>query len=354
MPSGTLKHVAGTDGGEWAGPCPQCDGRDRFHAWPNKGQSGKFWCRACGWSGDGIQFLRDMDDLSYPEACRRFGATPRPGRRAMAPQQKAVWTPKPSVLPCPAWLATAAAFVDYAAGVMAASAEGQAYALGRGLTPETIRACRIGWNPATIYDPRESWGLPPELNPETGLPRKVWVARGLVVPTFHAGHVVALKVRRPDWREGDPLPKYAAVKRSSQGPMALAVAPGRPVAIVEGELDALLIHQAAGDLVAAMAMRTAEGRPDAEAHALLKDAPMILCALDADAAGRKGWLWWRANYPQARRCPPIMGKDPGEGMKAGLDLRTWIIVGLSLFEPRPNPETLHAPARRDELPAWAL
>lgn len=357
LPSAGLKHVAGTSGGEFAGPCPMCGGTDRFRCWPHHpsgATGGKFMCRGCGRSGDGVQLLRDMDGLSYLEACRRLGTTPRPGRRLMASQQKAAWIPKPSILPGAAWQATAAAFVEYAAGVMATDVQGQAYAMGRGLAPETIQTLGIGWNPSTVYDPRASWGLPYELNPETGHPRKVWVARGLVVPTFHAGRVVALKIRRSDWRgEDDPLPKYAAIKGSAQGPMILAEDPGKPVAIVEGELDAILIHQAVGDLVTAMAMRSAKIKPDTEAHALLMAAPTILCALDADPAGYEGWLWWRDAYRQAKRWPPILGKDPGEAMKAGLDLRAWIMAGLSP-DPQPQHDPIPAPARRDELPAWAL
>lgn len=348
--SEAFKHVAGTSGGEFAGPCPKCGGTDRFRLWPHKGATGKFWCRGCGWSGDGIQFLRDLDGLSYPEACRRFGTTPRPGQRSFAPRQKGTWAPKPSVLPCGPWQATAGAFVEFATGVMATCAEGQAYALRRGLTPETIRACRIGWNPVTVYDPRESWGLPPELNPETGRPRRVWLPAGLVVPTWRAGCVVALKIRRPDWHEGERLPKYAGVIGGSGGPLVLSGAAGKPVAVVEGELDAFLIHQAGGDLVTSVAIRSAKNKPDAEAHALLTVAPVILCALDADDAGYEGWLWWQAHYPQVRRWRSLEGKDPGESMKAGLDLREWIMAGLS---PEPEAEPVRHPAGPKDLPAWA-
>jgi len=30
----TVKRVATTGGGEYAGPCPMCGGRDRFRKWP--------------------------------------------------------------------------------------------------------------------------------------------------------------------------------------------------------------------------------------------------------------------------------------------------------------------------------
>ena len=133
-------------------------------------------------------------------------------------------------------------------------------------------------------------------------------------------------------------------------PLIVAASLGRPVTVVEGELDALLIHQMAGDLVTPMAMRSAKNKPDVEAHALLRTAHTILCALDADTAGYEGWLWWRGAYRQAKRWPPILGKDPGEGMQAGLDLRAWILAGL-LSERKAEPEPI--PAGTTALPAWA-
>ena len=39
-----LKKQAGTRGGEYAGPCPFCGGRDRFRVQPEKGL---WWCRNC-------------------------------------------------------------------------------------------------------------------------------------------------------------------------------------------------------------------------------------------------------------------------------------------------------------------
>ena len=31
---------------EWAGPCPDCGGRDRFLVWPARPRGGAFLCRA--------------------------------------------------------------------------------------------------------------------------------------------------------------------------------------------------------------------------------------------------------------------------------------------------------------------
>jgi len=46
-----VKKVAGTAGGEWAGPCPWCGGNDRFRLWPNSDHP-RYWCRGCDRRGD--------------------------------------------------------------------------------------------------------------------------------------------------------------------------------------------------------------------------------------------------------------------------------------------------------------
>lgn len=50
-----LRRVGRTNGGEWAGPCPLCGGRDRLRAWPSpsKGHP-RAWCRQCKRTGDAL------------------------------------------------------------------------------------------------------------------------------------------------------------------------------------------------------------------------------------------------------------------------------------------------------------
>lgn len=55
---------------EWAGPCPFCGGVDRFCVWPS---DNKYWCRGCNKKGDAIQLLRDLEGMSYREACEALG-----------------------------------------------------------------------------------------------------------------------------------------------------------------------------------------------------------------------------------------------------------------------------------------
>ena len=61
-------------GDEYGGPCPKCGGQDRFLAWPEKGNGGRFHClRGCGWQGDGIQYLRDYRGIFFEEAAAIMG-----------------------------------------------------------------------------------------------------------------------------------------------------------------------------------------------------------------------------------------------------------------------------------------
>jgi DNA primase len=65
-----LKKAASTNGGEWAGPCPFCGGRDRFRVWPQPaGGKPRFWCRQCECSGDAIDYVMHRDNVSFHAAC---------------------------------------------------------------------------------------------------------------------------------------------------------------------------------------------------------------------------------------------------------------------------------------------
>lgn len=331
--AGCFKHVAGTSGGEWAGPCPGCGGSDRFRVWPDHprgaGRGGRYYCRGCEKQGDGIQFLRDFVGISYHEACKALQIVPKERRRA-APTRavREVWRPKPSSLPGDSWQAAAARFARCSIGTLAWNREGQAYATSRGLTQRTCQRLGIGWNLTDCNQPRSVWGLPEEMSPETGRPRTIWLPAGLVIPTTRNDLVTAIKIRRTAWTPEDPFAKYLAVRGGSQSPFILDSEPGKPVVVVESELDAVLISQEAGDLATSIALGTARGKPDESATALLKAASMILVALDFDDAGKAAWPWWPSNFPNARAWPSACGKDIGD-MVANLGLvRAWIEMGL--------------------------
>ena len=76
-----LQRVNAT-GTEYNGACPWCAGVDRFLVWPLEAEGkGNFLCRQCGRKGDGIQFLREKENLTYAEACSKLNITQQWNRR---------------------------------------------------------------------------------------------------------------------------------------------------------------------------------------------------------------------------------------------------------------------------------
>ena len=59
----SLKKASSTNGGEYAGSCPWCGGKDRFRVWADR-----YWCRQCDKKGDEIQYLRDRHGMTFQAA----------------------------------------------------------------------------------------------------------------------------------------------------------------------------------------------------------------------------------------------------------------------------------------------
>src|SRR5262252_3350992 len=263
-----LKKVASTGGGEYAGPCPFCGGRDRFRVQPLRG---RWWCRGCSqgprWQ-DAIAYVRQREGLGFAEACQRLGASPSelglarppsPRRWSAAghasrprPASAAPITPAPApelaedLEPSAAWRASGMRFLEESEAALW-SAEGErarAYLHGRGLNDETLRVWQIGFQPQEgRRDPAERWGFPART--ASGQPAWVRIPRGIVLPWLLDGQLWQLKVRT-----NRQQPKYLAI---SGGHPCLfgadTLVPGEPAILVEGEFDAMLLWQEAGDLV---------------------------------------------------------------------------------------------------------
>jgi len=292
-------------------------------------------CRGCGQSGDGIQFLRDSVGLSYSDACRALQVAPNATTGRAAPKPQA-WTPKPTTTPTNTWQEQAARFVAECAANMAPESEGMDYAKSRGMTPDTVKALRIGWNPVDRWEERQAWGLEPEQN-ANGNAKKVWLPAGLVVPSHRKAGLIAVKVRRTAWTPEDTLPKYVALPGSVPG-LALGCDTEKPVVLVESELDAVLVWQEARNLVGALALGTATGKPDTDTAAYLRTVPRILVALDFDRAGIEAFPWWPAHFPQAEPWPVVQGKDVGDMAGTPGLVRAWIeLATVTRQEQAPAP-----------------
>ncbi|MBQ3060466.1 MAG: hypothetical protein IJD16_09185 [Desulfovibrio sp.] len=358
-------------GNGWNGPCPLCGGEpgksDRFVVWPerseslgetcaSKGINGIWACRQCGASGDTIAYLMKVDGLDFKAALAELGIEGgrpvyRQRRAPSEPRSSSAWEPRQWSLPTLTWS-------DYAAKLQAEAEERiwqQDQALHwlatRGIDAQAVRAYRIGYLSAEgskypgRWRARAALGLEPRTGDDGKVREKIFIPRGIVIPTIAAdGRVMNLRIRRhrEDLREHSP--KYLELEGSCRAPLLLRSS-GQPALaayfVTEAELDAMLIHHSSGGVVGALAVRTNRGKPDASAHRLLRECVRVCIALDYDDAGAEGVDFWEKTYASALRWPTPEGKDPGDAFRLGVDMREWIAAALPASIALPKSTDLH-------------
>jgi hypothetical protein len=180
---------------------------------------------------------------------------------------------------------------------------------GRGLSDATIRAARLGWVPEV------------EAHSQDGHP---YTARGITIPWLDGDRLVLVNVRQPEGIK----PKYREVYRDRPAlyPGRHVIRTGKPLVIVEGELDCLLLAQELGDMAAVVTLGSAAARPDSHILGSMLAAPVWYVATDADAAGDRAAEGWPA--PVRRVRPPA--KDWTAAAQAGVDLRQWWQIRIPL------------------------
>jgi len=322
----TLIRQAATGGGEWAGPCPFCGGKDRFRVWP---ESGRFWCRGCGKTGDEIQYLRESRGLSFRDACNFIGHNPyvKFNKTRRTP---IIWVPREATTPPGLWREKASDFLDRAVACLWSKRGNKLVEWLRnekGLSDSSIKMARLGMNPVDLFETRQSWGLDASIR-EDGKARRQWIPAGLVIPLCIRSAVHRLRIRR---MESVAHQKYIIVSGSSSAPMAWGL-DKKAAVIIESELDGVLLSQEVDDLVSVIAIGSAPAKLDKITHEKLTKAEIILVALDSDEAGaRASRNFWLTTYgKRAKRWPCVNGKDPSEARLNGLNLRAWIVAGCAL------------------------
>lgn len=309
---------------EYAGPCPWCGGADHFHVWPDTGETGRYQCMRghCGRSGDAIQYLRDYDRMGYYQACRYLGAVP--GERSPSlsePRMPSLDLEPPGI----EWQKRAVQFCVEARDLLWSQrgASMLGYLHQRGLKDDTIKRAALGYHPMTAYVKPATWGLQGE--------DKIKIPAGLVIPGSEPGIFWQVNIRT----SGNP--KYWAIA-GSQRPLYQVhlLTTDKPAMMVESELDALLLLQEAGGLVAPVATCGTQGARHPHWQLQLTRPRHVLLAQDGDDEGDKAADWWLAQLSNARRWRPV-AKDPTDIHRLGLGLREWVEDALELLKP-PKPK----------------
>ena len=344
---------------EYCSPCPKCGGNDRFLIWPDEN---RWYCRQCDTGGNLVAFFMFADGMNEQQAleqyfiCQGKSTTDAAGAARLAikkqagdPQRTytairrekkaATHTKKSSKVDAQAWLEKAAALVEWAHKQLLNNQEKLSWLQNeRGLTLETVKRCKLGWNPSDLYRDRAEWGLTESLHKVTGKPQKLWIPGGLVIPGYDAGgNLARIKIRT-----GGSV-KYSLLSGSEIGAAFYGDRSLQAFAVVESELDAILLYQLAPDLVCPVSSGSASIRPDAAALELIGGHKCLLM-LDNDDAGIKSVLKW-LDLPGAKSwiIPPKYGKDVTEAFKNGVDVRQIVEAGLvdgDILAITPAPEPL--------------
>lgn len=220
-----LARIAGTRGGEWAGPCPFCGGEDRLHVQPVY-QGGRWFCRQCApRGGDAIDYLRRRDHLTFHEALSRLAVTaPTAPSAFQVSRQDRRQTPAWRE---PRWQRAAQAEVRQAAWTLdhdPAAAAGCAYLSSRGLAPSAWQAWGLGYTLA--WHPRLKTKLPAITLP--------WQVHATL-------QAVQYRFIFPELAKGDRFSQRKGGERLLYG---LDQRTGRDVLVLaEGELNAVSLWQ---------------------------------------------------------------------------------------------------------------
>lgn len=318
-----LRKVANSCGGEWAGPCPQCGGRDRFRVQPQAQPQPRWICRQCCERWSNLPgYLMWRDGLSYGDACSALGVV-----RAGDDQPAAAPMPRPANdvhPPSERWRWAAGRVADICQRALWSSPLGdaaRAYLHRRGFTDDTIRHAGLGLHVGGCYNRWELWGLAPQ-------PAKhgVWVPHGILIPWRVDGAVWKLAVRLS---QGG----YQTVTGSANVLYNVdRLMPGCTAVLVEGVFDALAVEQAAGNLCVAVACGTTGAR-NMRSITKLALCDRILVALDNEdaqnvAVARAAAYWVDVLQPCAMRWKPYV-KDCGAMLEQHMDLRAWVENGLA-------------------------
>ena len=294
--------------GRWSfWPCPFHD--DKTPSLGVTRDNDRWHCFGCGKGGDARTWLWLYRRQKTPR--REFP----PSAPLLAPSQ-------PSALDNPDWQDWAAICIQRWEDTLW-SAQGKTarwYLYGRGLNGDILRKYHIGCNSHDYWDHLKRWGLSPRDEKD----RKLYLPAGISIPWIVEERVWKINFRRLEGK----TPKYLQLRGSqSNGLFGVQSLPGKPVIfIVEGEFDALLLEQFAGDLAGVCTLGSASHhRLDERWLGQFLGCCKIILVGDNDPAGQAWAEGLGALSARMRRASVPRGKDITEFWHKGGDLREWVI-----------------------------
>ncbi len=306
-----------------------------------EGKRWKCWsaCPSDANGGNAIDFYMAWRGVDFKTALDQLADRVQVDRSRPAGQRqpdRPVQQPRPfreSHLPDPAWVVRAEAFVNYARTELWKPAGQDALRWlreERGLTDETIRTARLGFNPKDYFDDPARWG------DKSG--DKVYCALGVVIPETVEGEIAFVQIRRPlpgdslamaigrhvTVKQGEKPFKYISLRGGKRGLYGIDDLTDKPIAVLtEGEFDRLLAWQAAGDLADFCTIGGARMLLDVRGAASLLGKIKIIATYDADTAGDAGRNYLHQITARIENVTPP-AHDLTDYWRDGGNLRAWL------------------------------
>jgi len=314
-----IKKVATTNGGEYAGPCPFCGGRDRFRVQPNARPFPLWMCRKCTdsrWDTIiGYVAMREHLDTrkDLHEIVKRITGN---NFLQLQPQAKRDPEPEPAkIAPGEEWQKTAEKIVNNCIDRLWDEKSGRKaleYLRKRGIKDQTIDDFRLGYSPGIKID-------------------DLWVPKGITIPAITAGEIWYIKIRLPA-KPGEA--KYTQVKGSRPAIYNGDWLRGSDIALFcEGEFDCMIAHQELNQYLPCATLGSATTTPDLVIwYSYITPLKKILACHDNDDQGEKGFqrLQELAGSRVHRYHVPGV-KDINDLYLSGSDLFDWLKPGIKEY-----------------------
>jgi len=323
--------------------CPfHGEGKERTPSLGVTPDNGRYKCfsGACEARGNVLDWVIAREGLGPHDirgAAEVLGKLPPEQLRARAPVRSEVVARLAP--PGEVWQARVWSYLDYAKSQLWEDANRGAleYLLGRGLTEDTIREWELGFNPGDVYDEAGKWGIADA--------KKVYLSMGITLPCLIDGVCWYVQCRRPALaKDGGldsfsgayldgalpgylPERKYWAVRGGNLNALwGVDQVRGEGVLVLEeGEFNALVLWQEAGDMVDVVSSGSASLRPEAlwPWRDVFLGAGSVLVRFDPDAAGKAGKIV-EALGGRCRRVQVPEGSDTNEFLQRGGSVRDWL------------------------------
>ena len=318
--------------GAWhIGACPFCGGDDRFNL-RETNNGWRWFCRKCG---DGkyhtaIDYFMRRDEVDFKTAIQNMASGFNSVLSPHTIKTELKTEPEPVYIPPLVWQARGREYTEACRQNLWQPSGSKAleWLKARGFSDLTLTKYQIGYNPVDHFEDLEKWEIEGD--------GQVWLARGITIPVYGSGTLYYIKTRRPIPSDSKDK-KYVKVRGSKPGLFGWDNMRGAYLAVVtEGEFDAMILDQEAGDLAAVCTFGSATDSPLAVDPELLRwhyTATYTGLAFDNDEQGRNGALSFQEKMPNTLIFTlPDGYKDLNEMHSRAEDLGNWLCREVERLE----------------------